>query len=65
MQEAAAVLMKINAQLKEELKERDLQNQAKDIVSAAISNSLQEAFNNDICQSRKHNNGLEKQLSIF
>ena len=65
MEEAAAVLEKINAQLKEELDRRDLQNQAKDIVSAAISNSLSKAFNEDIGQCRKKNNCLEEQWSIL
>ena len=65
MEEAAAVLEKINARLKEELNERDLQNQAEDIVSAVISNSLQEAFNEDIGQCLKKNSSLEEQLSIW
>ena len=65
MEEAAAVLEKINDQLKEELKERDLQNQAKDIVSAVICNSLQETFNENIGQCLKNSNKLEEELSLL
>ena len=65
MEEAAAVLEKINDQLKEELKERDLQNQAKDIVSAVICNSLQETFNENIGQCLKNSNSLEEELSLL
>ena len=65
MEEAAAVLEKINHQLKEELKERDLQNQAKDIVSAVICNSLQETFNENIGQCLKNSNSLEEELSLL
>ena len=65
MEEAAAVLEKINDQLKEELKERDLQNQAKDIVSAVICNSLQETFNENIGQCLKNSNSLEGELSLL
>ena len=65
IEEAAAVLEKTNARLKEELIERDLQNQANEIVSAVISNSLQEAFNEDIDQCLKTNSSLEEQLSIL
>ena len=65
MEEAAAVLEKMNDQLKEDLKERDLQNQAKDIVSAVICNSLQEAFNENIGQCLKTSNSLEEELSLL
>ena len=36
MKEAAAAFQRMNAQLKGDLKERDLHNQAKDILSAAV-----------------------------
>ena len=65
MEEAAAVLEKINHQLKEELKERDLEIQAKDIVSAVICNSLQETFNENISQCLKNSNSLEEELSLL
>ena len=65
MEEAAAVLEKMNDQLKEDLKERDLQNQAKDIVRAVICNSLQETFNENIGQCLKNSNSLEEELSLL
>ena len=65
MEEAAAVLQKMNDQLKGQLKERDLQNQAKDIVSAVICNSLQETFNENIGQCLNKSNSLEEELSLI
>ena len=65
MEEATAALQKMNDQLKEELRERDLQNQAKDIVSAVICNSLQETFNENIGQCLNNSNSLEEELSLL
>ena len=64
MEEATAVLEKMNDQLKGQLRERDLQNQAKDIVSAVICNSLQETFNENICQCLNKSSSLEEELSL-
>ena len=65
MEEATAALQKMNDQLKEELKERDFENQAKDIVSAVICNSLQETFNENIGQCLKNSTSLEEELSLL
>ena len=63
MEDAMAVLKKMNDQLKEELKERDLHSQAKDIASAVICNCLQETYNEDLAQCIKTNNSLKEAIS--
>ena len=65
LEEAVAVLEKINAQLKEELKAKEPQNQAKDIASSVICCSLQETFNEDVGQCLRSNNSLEEELSLL
>ena len=65
MEEAAAALEKKNAQLKEELHRRDLQNEAKDIVSAVICNSLHESFNEDLGQCLQKSKSMEEELVLL
>ena len=65
MEEAAAVLEKKNAHLKEELHQKDLQNEAKDIVSAVICNSLHESFNEDLGQCLQKSKSMEDELVLL
>ena len=64
MEEAPADLEKVNAQLKEELQETDLQNQVKDIVNTVICNSLQETFNGGLRKCLKSNESLEDEPAV-
>ena len=64
MKEAAAAFERMNDQLKVELKERELQIQAKDIASTIICESLQETFNEDLSQCLKNKENLEGELAL-
>ena len=62
---AASALEEETAELKKHLDERDLHNQAKDIISAVICKSLRENFNEDLIESLKKNKILEDELAVL
>ena len=64
MKETAAAFERMNAQLKVEFKERELQIQAKDIASTIICKSLQETFNEDLSQCLKNKENVEDELAL-
>ena len=65
LKEAATELEGQNAQLRKKLQDRDLDSQAKDIVSAVICNSLHENCKDDLGEYVKKNKCLENQLAML
>ena len=65
LKEAATELEGENAELRKKLQDRDLDNQAKDIVNAVICNSLHENFKEDLGEYVKKNKCLEDQLAML
>ena len=65
LKEAATELEGQNAELKKKLQDRDLDSQAKDIVSAVICNSLHENCKDDLGEYVKKNKCLENQLAML
>ena len=65
LEETAAVTEEENAKLKKHVHEKDLHNQAKDIISAVICESLRETFNEDLVESLKRNKILEDELIVL
>ena len=65
LKEAATELEGQNAELRKKLQDRDLDSQAKDLVSAVICNSLHENFTDDLGEYVKKNKCLENQLAML
>ena len=65
LKEAATELEGQNAELRKKLQDRDLDSQAKDIVSAVICNSLHENCKDDLGEYVKKNKCLENQLAML
>ena len=65
LEEAAAALEAENAELKKQLQKRDLYNQAKEVVSAAICKSMDENFNEELGECLKKNKILEDEVALL
>ena len=65
LQKAAAAMKEESAELKKQLQERYLYNQAKEVASVAIYKSLQENFNENLGDCLKKNKILEDEVALL